>query len=204
MNDQQNPPELTLEDMATFKRCRSESFWRGCIPMMIGAGLAVGFAQSRGFFVSRPRIVLPTYFLAGLTGYFGGKLSYVGKCKRMFLELNDSRVKDFLEGNQQHRPRMNSDPVIVETPIGDEEMITKSGQLMTYAQRREFYRNRRSPDVASPSPQPPSSLPPSTDQTESFISPSPNSLSPSSSADYFDQERPLSSFLFEDSYAPKE
>ncbi|KAM7540508.1 hypothetical protein Aperf_G00000032199 [Anoplocephala perfoliata] len=130
------PPTLTMEDIATFRRCRKESFWRGSVPMIIGANLLVGLAHSRGFFLSRPRLLYPSYFLAGIVGYVGGKISYIGTCKSMFLQLNDSRVKDFLLGQSDKfplPPRSNvpwSDSQPVEGPV-------------TYAQRREYFRQQQ-------------------------------------------------------------
>ena len=178
--------------------------------MVIGGFLIVGFAKSRGFFANRPRLLMPCYFLAGVLGYIGGKLSYVGRCKSMFLELHDSRVKDFLLGNQSYVPfppmpnfsmerewSKSDEPVIVETPT-------------TYAQRREYYRQQQRQGKGS------SFLPPSTQsqdegqlqeysqqpQQQQQLQPPSSDSSPST--DYFDNSRPLSSFFSEDDYKPKD
>ncbi|KAH9286130.1 OCIA domain-containing protein 1 [Echinococcus granulosus] len=200
-----SPPELTIEDMATFRRCRKESFWRRCVPMIMGASLAVSFAQSRGFFNNRPRLVMPSYLIAGVIGYVGGKISYIDRCKRMFLELQDSRVKDFLLGHQpslplprrpdfsiEHDwPRSEGDPLVVRTPT-------------TYAERREYYRQqeqRRRAEGLRDSSTP--SAPPD-DQKKVQESSQQQVSSKSSSSEYFDTERPLSSFLSDDEYRPRD
>ncbi|KAL5970091.1 OCIA domain-containing protein 1, partial [Taenia solium] len=199
------PPELTIEDLATFRRCRKESFWRRCVPMIMGASLAVSFAQSRGFFLNRPRLLMPSYFLAGVIGYVGGKMSYIGHCKRMFLELQDSRVKDFLLGHQSSLPlprrpdfsvehdwpRSEGDPVVVRTPT-------------TYAERREYYRQQQQQQQTGEShTSPPPSTPPD-DQREVQGTLQQQIPSKSPSSEYFDTERPLSSYLSDDEYRPRE
>ncbi|VDM32529.1 unnamed protein product [Hydatigera taeniaeformis] len=198
------PPELTIEDLATFRRCRKESFWRRCVPMIMGASLVVSLGQSRGFFLNRPRLLMPSYFLAGLIGYVGGKMSYIGHCKRMFLELHDSRVKDFLLGHQsclplprrpdfsvEHDwPRSEGDPVVVRTPT-------------TYAERREYYRQQEQRQLAQGSPAPPPPPTPGNQEgSQGSLQQQTSSKSPSS--EYFDTERPLSSYLSDDEYRPRE
>ncbi|VDD76977.1 unnamed protein product [Mesocestoides corti] len=208
------PPELSMEDLATFRRCRKESFWRGSVPMIIGASFAVGFAQSRGFFANRPRLLIPSYILAGLFGYIGGKVSYIGKCKRMFLELNDSRVKDFLLGNQPRMPfpqppnfssasgwsRQGDDgPILVDTPTTPQRGSGKPECPLTYADRRKYY-GQKHLQPQQPSP------PPSSQQDDSMAPPQLPSQSPSnpSSSEYFNTERPLSSFMSDDEYRPRD
>lgn len=215
----QQPPsstDLTSEDLATIRRCRQESFWRRCVPMIVGASLTVGFANARGTFTNYPRLLFPSYFLAGVTGYLGGKLSYFKHCKQMFLELHDSRVKDFLQGNLPELPsprrpdfgspgglrrslggsgRQDDGPVLVETPLASKELETS--QHMTYAKRREFFRQQQ----ISPPP------PPSLQTTEPPQAPEdmkPQLSTPPSSSGYFDEERPLSSFLSDDTYRPND
>lgn len=222
------PPEFTMEDLATFRRCRKESFWRGCVPMIVGASLAVGFGHSRGFFANRPRLLYPAYFLAGVSGYIGGKVMYVNKCKRMFLELNDSRVKDFLLGNQSQmpsprrpefgpwggggpgpwgrgpRPSTEGGPLMVDTPPAspEGEPGNEANQPMTYAQRREFYRRQRmQPPFPRQGQQQPQQQP--QDGGEMGQPQAPYEVPPSSSG-YFDEERPLSSFMSDDTYRPRD
>ncbi|VDN96587.1 unnamed protein product [Rodentolepis nana] len=212
------PPELTMEDIATFKRCRQESFWRGSVPMIIGANLLVGIAHSRGFFDSRRRLLFPTYFFAGVVGYIGGKLSYMGTCKSMFLQLHDSRVKDFLLGQTDRLP-LPSRPEIVEGynyPVANR--LPQEGPT-TYAQRREYFRQQQM--VGTPgSPQHPFPIPTQGNNQEisklnqpeegqsSWLQPpipqAPQSQQQSSSSDYFDNQRPLSSFFQDDDYKPRD
>ncbi|VDM00980.1 unnamed protein product [Schistocephalus solidus] len=218
--------DLTYEDIATFKRCRKESFWGGCVPMTIGATLVVAVAQSSGFFLNRPRMRVPAYFLAVVCGYLGGKISYIGKCKRMFLDLDNSRVKDMLLGNASDtlnglpgRGSLGEGPIAVQTPIDDGKQLR---QPMTYAQRREYFRNHAAPYK---SPSQPSPTPPSTPQSlsrnpeETYQDPyaapaeapavqEPQTDTRRSDAQspyaYFDQDRPLSSYFSEDAYRPRD
>ena len=196
------PSEFTLEDLATFRRCRKESFWRGSVPMVIGSSMLVGLAQSRGFFANRPRLLMPCYVLASIFGYIGGKISYIGRCKSMFMELHDSRVKDFLLGHQQYFPcpptpsfsmdrsLPKSDPVIVETPT-------------TYAQRREYYRQQQLQDRRPDHPQSSWQLQDEEKRPQQQQQ-QPSSSSAPASSEYFDTNRPLSSFFSDDDYKPKD
>nr|VZH90283.1 unnamed protein product [Spirometra erinaceieuropaei] len=204
--------DLTQEDIATFRRCRKESFWGGCVPMTIGATLAVAAAQSRGFFLSRPRMRVPAYFIAVVCGYLGGKISYIGKCKRMFLELDNSRVKDMLLGSAggtgfSGRGSPGEGPIAVQTPVDDGRQLQ---QPMTYAQRREYFRNHPAP----PPPSPQTSRPEQTYQ-DPYAKPEeppalqePQAETGRSDAQspyaYFDQDRPLSSYFSEDAYRPRD
>lgn len=209
---QPSPPEFTMEDIATFKRCRQESFWRGSVPMIVGTNVLVGIAHSRGFFDSRRRMLFPAYFLAGVIGYIGGKISYLKTCKSMFLQLHDSRVKDFLLGQTDKLP-LPSGPEMVEGyshPVANH--FPTEGPI-TYAQRREYFRQQQ---MAGKSgfPQQPLPRPNQGDSQEvSQIGPQEENQAPSleppqsqpqSSSDYFDNQRPLSSFFQDDDYKPRD
>nr|CDS29506.1 OCIA domain containing protein 1 [Hymenolepis microstoma] len=212
------PPELTMEDIATFKRCRQESFWRGSVPMIIGANLLVGIAHSRGFFSSRRRLLFPTYFLAGVVGYIGGKVSYMSTCKSMFLQLHDSRVKDFLLGQTDRLP-LPSRPEIVEGYNCPVTNRLPQERPTTYAQRRQYFRQQQMAGTPD-SPQQPFPIPAQGnnqeisqfDQPEESqsswlqppISKAPQSQQQSSSSDYFDNQRPLSSFFQDEDYKPRD
>ncbi|VDN36462.1 unnamed protein product [Dibothriocephalus latus] len=188
--------------------------------MTMGATLVVAAAQSRGFFDSRPRMRIPAYFLAFVCGYLGGKISYIGKCKRMFLELDNSRIKDMLLGNAggtlngfSGRGPLGEGPIAVQTPVDDGKQLQ---QPMTYAQRREYFRNHVAPNGP---PYRPSSPPPSQDPEQAYrdpyLKPEDAPAPPDNKADtrrddaqtpyaYFDQERPLSSYFSEDAYRPRD
>lgn len=189
------PPILTMEDIATFRRCRKESFWRGSVPMIIGANLLVGIAHSRGFFLNRPRLLFPSYVLAGIIGYVGGKISYIETCKSMFLELNDSRVKDFLLGQSDKFPFPPSSNI----PWSDSQPIEEPA---TYAQRREYFRQHQLPGKSGLSPPPSQDAFQETPQLGQEQS-QPSQSSPSSS-DYFDSQRPMSSYFQDEDYKPRE
>lgn len=208
------PPDFTMEDIATFQRCRKESFWRGSVPMVIGANLMVGIAQARGYFNNRPRLLFPSYFLASVVGYVAGKISYMGTCKDMFLQLHDSRVKDYLLGRTDRLP-MPRAPDFVEgyTQI-PAETNPPEGPL-TYAQRREYYRQQQMaghygvPQQSFPLPNQ-GTVPIPQPIQDSSQSSEPQQMQPESSkqsqqkSEYFDSQRPLSSFFQDDDYKPRD
>ncbi|CAH8522315.1 unnamed protein product [Schistosoma turkestanicum] len=183
--------KLTDEDVATIRKCRQMSFWRGSVPFTIGAVIAVTAADKYGWFLKRKMLRLPAYILGVTVGYFAGKISYMGECKRMFLQLNNSRIKDQIlrldtPGTIQPTP---DSPVIVNTPV-------EKHPRMNYAQRREYY-NRQPEQFTSPHP---SSKPPMTLKGEDTISDKTNSNS-----SYFDKDKPLSSFYYDnDDYRPRD
>ncbi|TPP65681.1 OCIA domain-containing protein 1 [Fasciola gigantica] len=180
--------QLTDEDVATIRKCRQLSFWRGSVPFTIGSCMAVAVAQNFGFFNSRPRLRAPMYVLATVFGYLGGKFSYLGACKSMFLELDDSRIKDYiLEGKEM--PSLQTGPLIVNTPVISD--IPEVSRPMTYAERREYYRNQPSDSQLSPDPQP-LPIPETTERT------------PRSSSSFFNDDRPSGSYQFDDVYRPRE
>ncbi|VDP92493.1 unnamed protein product [Echinostoma caproni] len=188
MNHPGQDVQLTDEDVATIRKCRQMSFWRGSVPFTIGSCMAVAVAQNFGFFVNRPRLKVPMYVLATVCGYLGGKLSYLGNCKRMFLELNDSRIKDYiLEGNDM--PNLQTGPVIVNTPVNSD--VSEVSKPMTYAERREYYRNQPSDSQFLPTPQP---LP----------APGPDENNPRYNSPFFNDDRPSGSYQFDDVYRPRE
>ncbi|KAA0186459.1 OCIA domain-containing protein 1 [Fasciolopsis buskii] len=180
--------QLTDEDVVTIKKCRQMSFWRGSVPFTIGSCMAVAVAHNLGFFNNRPRLRAPMYVLAAVFGYLGGKFSYLGTCKQMFMELNDSRIKDhILEGKKM--PNLQTGPLIVNTPVTSD--IPEDSKPMTYAERREYYRNQPSDSQLLPAPQP---LP----------VPNASEPSPSSSSPFFSDDRPSGSYQFDDVYRPRD
>ncbi|VDK37020.1 unnamed protein product [Dibothriocephalus latus] len=131
--------DLVQEDLATIKRCRKGSFWRGCVPTTRGATLVVVAARSRGLFFNRPWMRPMAYYLAVVCGYLGGRISCIGECKRMFLELDNSRIKDMLLGNTggtlngfSGHGSVGEGPTVVQTPVDDGKKLQRQ---MTYAQR---------------------------------------------------------------------
>nr|CAH8853426.1 unnamed protein product [Trichobilharzia regenti]CAH8853428.1 unnamed protein product [Trichobilharzia regenti] len=191
-----DPVQLTEEDLTTLKKCRQLSFWRGSVPFTIGAGLAVTVADRYGFFTKRRMLRIPCYVISMTVGYFLGKVSYIGECKRMFLQLNDSRIKDqilrveqFTQSGGTFQPTPDS-PIIVNTPV-------EKHPPMSYAQRREYYRHH--PEQSGSSPSYSNSKPP-----EMGIDESKQQSETKSNLQYFDKDRPISSFYYDDDYRPKE
>ncbi|CAH8578505.1 unnamed protein product [Schistosoma guineensis] len=183
--------QLTDEDVKTLKKCRQISFWRGSLPFSIGALLAVSAADKYGWFSKRKMFRFPSYFFGVTIGYFVGQFSCAGECRRMFLQLNNSRIKDQIlrmETPGTFQPTPGS-PIIVNTPV-------EKHPPMNYEQRRQFYNKQRE---QSTSPYP-SSKPPTTIEEEDTTSDQTNS-----SLSYFDNDRPISSFYYDnDVYRPKE
>ncbi|KAF6771440.1 hypothetical protein AHF37_09856 [Paragonimus kellicotti] len=189
MNPAAQDVQLTDEDIQTIKKCRQLSFWRGSVPFTIGSVLAVGIAQNMGFFANRPKLRAPCYVLSVVLGYLGGKVSYVSTCKKMFLELNDSRIKDFILDSSQATNTMpdTQSPLIVNTPVDSPDRYQKP---MSYAERREYYRTHRDePFPSHPAPEPSSDVQQETkDRTPSI----------------FSEDRPLGSYQFDDVYRPRD
>ncbi|CAH8857294.1 unnamed protein product [Trichobilharzia szidati] len=191
-----DPVQLTEEDLTTLKKCRQLSFWRGSVPFTIGAGLAVTVADKYGFFAKRRMLRIPCYVVSMTVGYFLGKISYIGECKRMFLQLNDSRIKDQIlrveqftqSGGGTFQPTPDS-PIIVNTPV-------EKHPPMSYAERREYYRHH--PEQSSPSYS--NSKTPEVVVTDEGKKQSETN----SSLQYFDKDRPISSFYYDDDYRPKD
>ncbi|CAH8589000.1 unnamed protein product [Schistosoma rodhaini] len=183
--------QLTDEDVTTLRKCRQISFWRGSVPFSIGALIAVSAADKYGWFSKRKMLRLPSYILGVTIGYFVGKLSYAGECKRMFLQLNNSRIKDEIlrmETTGTFQPTPGS-PIIVNTPV-------ENHPPMNYEQRRRFY-NRQLEQSTSPYL---SSKPQTTIEEENTTSDKRNS-----NLSYFDNDRPTSSFYYDtDVYRPRE
>lgn len=191
------PPEdkvqLTDEDIATVRKCRQMSFWRGSVPFSIGSILSVALAQNYGFFHNRPKLRIPSYILATLVGYLVGKFSYLGSCRRMFLELDDSRIKDYFLGVGDAPMGRARSPVILNTPI-DSNWQGERDRPLTYAERRELYGQLPGPNVPANDQ---SLLPDSSIQDES-VPPSEQKQS------YFSSDRPLGSYQFDDVYKPRD
>ncbi|CAL8098109.1 unnamed protein product [Calicophoron daubneyi] len=191
MDPSRQQTELTDEDVTTIRKCRQLSFWRGSVPFTIGSVLMVSVAQKFGYFANRPKLRVPSYILAVIFGYFGGKVSYLGECKRMFLELEDSRIKDYiLESKQLPSFGPTSDsPVIINTPVVPSP--SDASRPMSYAERREYFRNR-----------PRTTAPPATVETPSHEQ-EPNEETPPR-LPMFDTDRPSSSYQFDDTYKPRD
>ncbi|CAH8537588.1 unnamed protein product [Dicrocoelium dendriticum] len=189
MNHPDRDVQLTDEDVQTVKKCRDLSFWFGSVPFTIGSCVAVGVFHNMGFFANRPKLLVPSYFFASIFGFLGGKLSYMNKCKQMFLDLNDSRIKDYIlqsKGFPPLNPAPDS-PLIVNTPVKPDEGASKP---MTYAERRAYFRNH--PESLRPKPQTtPSQEEPSPDRHDEGLS-------------IFNDDRPSGSFQFDDIYRPRD
>ncbi|KAG5452004.1 OCIA domain-containing protein 1 [Clonorchis sinensis] len=181
--------QLTDEDLETIRRCRKLSFWQGSVPLTVACVCALRVTQHFGYLNT---MRTPAYILAVVFGYIGGKVFYVGKCKRMFLALRDSRIKDQLLNSDTFGLESDgTSPLIVTTPVTPENRDSKPPT--TYAERRDYYRMH--PNDAR------SSVPGIPEQTP-LAEPEPKLEQRHPS--FFTEDRPSGSYQFDDIYTPRD
>ncbi|CAH8289503.1 unnamed protein product [Heterobilharzia americana] len=168
--------QLTDEDLLTLKKCRQMAFWKGSVPCSVGALLLVSAAKRNGFFSKRRGLEVPCCIFAVTMGYFIGKLTFIGKCKHMFLQLKNSRIKDQileLEMLNTFQSSSNS-PIIVNTPV-------EKHSPMSYAQRREYYQQHSDQSIPTNS----------NSKTPEMVEEDKNQPQTNSNLEYFDRDRPV-------------
>ncbi|KAK4470793.1 hypothetical protein MN116_006314 [Schistosoma mekongi] len=190
MTTPENLMQLTEEDLTTLKKCKRISFWKGGVPLAVGGFLAVTLVEKAGFFAKFKMLRIPTYIMGTTICFILGRLSRIGECERMFLQLSDSRIKDAILRNQALGTSKYTydSPILVNTPV-------EKHKPMSYAERREYYHRK---SEQSKSPYPNSEPPTSTDEVTA-------SNNTKSNLSYFDKDRPVSSFYYDnDDYRPRE
>ena len=100
------PLELTPDEQAVLKECRTESFWQRSVPLMALSCAALHLAVKRGKVA--PNAYLAKQFFVATSAFAGGKLSYVPVCKeKIFSRLPpDSNLVKAFKGEKIERPNI--------------------------------------------------------------------------------------------------
>ncbi|KAL3313365.1 hypothetical protein Ciccas_008035 [Cichlidogyrus casuarinus] len=145
-NDFRHNGELTIEDMQTLERCRDEAFWYRVVPLSLGYLSGIHYLiRTKGYF---PTIggKIGIGICALISSHFIGKFSYLGKCKQMFLELDNSLIKDRLIGGNM--AEAFGGPIILDLDrFGAQNSL--NNKSMSYSERRKQYKK---PNTTEESP----------------------------------------------------
>nr|XP_020645294.1 OCIA domain-containing protein 1 [Pogona vitticeps] len=115
MNSPMDPPRqsgtvpyvLTEEEKQVIRECQRESFFYRSLPFSAFSMLITQLLIKKGIIVSHPKWgSIPKLTLAGMFGYFAGKISYMEKCKEKFGKLENSQLRELLW--KQNRPELRS------------------------------------------------------------------------------------------------
>ncbi|XP_076873178.1 OCIA domain-containing protein 1 [Brachyhypopomus gauderio] len=186
----------TEEETRVFKECEQDSFWYRSLPFSAVAVAVTQVMVTKGLLAPSPRFgSLPKVAIAGMLGYFGGKVSYMKVCEEKFKKLENSPIGEFVR--QRHLGRHagpESNPVEMADP---DQASSQQSSFEATLQPTEDY---------NPPPNPYSSY--TSDYTYSSPSPShdPAPLSPgiSESAVYSSRDNSAPTVPpYQDEEAPK-
>ncbi|XP_044752482.1 OCIA domain-containing protein 1 [Coccinella septempunctata] len=134
------PYRFSPEELKVIQECGRESFFQRCLPLSTVLGVATYYGVKTGYLKPSPRFgATPKIIIAGLVGYFLGKISYQAKCVERLMQLPNSPIAEMLKkrkrGNVQESGDTGLGPALSLTPFGNisnSDVYTDSSPFRSY------------------------------------------------------------------------
>ncbi|XP_047115554.1 OCIA domain-containing protein 1 [Schistocerca piceifrons] len=127
----QMPYRLTMEEVRVLRQCNRDSFYQRSLPFATILGGTTYLAVKSGYFKAHPRFgATPKVIVAGLLGYFVGKVSYQSRCAEKLMQLPNSRIGEAL---RQRKRQGNQEILTMDPSFGAGVSLPTFGSLDTFS-----------------------------------------------------------------------